>query len=130
MYNLKVESHFDSAHRLPDHPGKCRRLHGHRWKVIASLTVPDSCLSGTTGMVLDFGDFKKALRSITEELDHRCLNDFLKLPTAENLAWWIWERVASALGNMHPHLPIEAGLSILIDESPGCRVTYSKGGSW
>ena len=35
MYQLFVEEHFDAAHYLPNYHGKCERLHGHRFKVVA-----------------------------------------------------------------------------------------------
>lgn len=71
MYKLKTESSFDAAHFLTDYHGKCENLHGHRWRVVAYLSQEELCKSGThKDMVLDFGEFKKALRSLTEELDH------------------------------------------------------------
>ena len=71
MYKLKTESSFDAAHFLTDYHGKCENLHGHRWRVVAYLSQEVLCKSGThKDMVLDFGEFKKALRSLTEELDH------------------------------------------------------------
>ena len=71
MYELKTESCFDSAHFLSDYDGKCENLHGHRWKVVAYIGVDDLQASGQEkDMVVDFGTFKKALRSLTEELDH------------------------------------------------------------
>lgn len=71
MYELKTESCFDSAHFLSDYDGKCENLHGHRWKVVAYIGVDDLQASGREkDMVVDFGTFKKALRSLTEELDH------------------------------------------------------------
>ena len=33
IYRLELEHHFDSAHYLPKHTGKCNQLHGHRWEV-------------------------------------------------------------------------------------------------
>ena len=33
MYTLRVKDHFDAAHFLPWHEGKCKNLHGHRWEV-------------------------------------------------------------------------------------------------
>ena len=37
MYYLKTEAAFDSAHFLKDYQGKCKNLHGHRWRVIISI---------------------------------------------------------------------------------------------
>ena len=71
MYGLRTESCFDAAHFLTDYHGKCENLHGHRWRVVAYLRQKELQKEGTCkDMVVDFGDFKKALRDFTEELDH------------------------------------------------------------
>lgn len=71
MYGLKTESSFDAAHFLTDYHGKCENLHGHRWRVVAYLAVDDLQKEGHhKGMVIDFVDFKHALRDLTEALDH------------------------------------------------------------
>jgi len=115
MYGLKTESSFDAAHFLTDYYGKCENLHGHRWRVVCHLRQDTLGVDGTMrGMVVDFGVFKRALRDLTEELDHTFLVeegslmpktvDCLKeegftlsvLPfrtTAENLARYFAERM-------------------------------------
>ena len=66
MYGLKTESSFDAAHFLTDYEGKCENLHGHRWRVIAWIEVDELQTDGQEkDMVVDFGDFKRALRSLT-----------------------------------------------------------------
>ena len=71
MYGLRTESCFDAAHFLTDYHGKCENLHGHRWRVVAYLRQKELQKEGTCkDMVVDFGGFKKALRDLTEELDH------------------------------------------------------------
>jgi queuosine biosynthesis protein QueD len=71
--------------------GKCRRLHGHSFRVeihVQGTPAP------TTGWVMDFGDIKNAFQPIHDQLDHRYLNDVegLSNPTSEHLARWIWRR--------------------------------------
>ncbi len=71
MYGLKTESAFDAAHFLSDYEGKCENLHGHRWRVIAWIEVDELQTSGQEkDMVVDFGDFKRALRSLVAQFDH------------------------------------------------------------
>lgn len=71
MYGLKTESCFDAAHFLTDYDGKCENLHGHRWRVVAYLATEKLQSEGQMkDMVIDFGDFKKALRDLTESFDH------------------------------------------------------------
>lgn len=114
-YGLKTESSFDAAHFLTDYHGKCENLHGHRWRVVAYLEQAELQTQGTCkDMVVDFGEFKSALRELTEELDHSfvveegslapetlaCLEKegftLSMVPfrtTAENLARYFFERL-------------------------------------
>lgn len=73
MYCLRSESSFDSAHFLAGYRGKCSNLHGHRWRVVAELRGDSVEEKGQIrGMLMDFSDFKGALKALTEEFDH-CL---------------------------------------------------------
>ena len=74
MYGLKTEYGFDSAHFLTDYYGKCENLHGHRWKVEVVAEQEELQKEGTMrDMVLDFGEFKRIVRTTIDELDHTCL---------------------------------------------------------
>ena len=74
MYGLKTEYGFDSAHFLTDYYGKCENLHGHRWKVEVEVSQEELQKEGTMrDMVLDFGEFKRIVRSTIDELDHTFL---------------------------------------------------------
>jgi 6-pyruvoyltetrahydropterin/6-carboxytetrahydropterin synthase len=88
----------EAAHLLPNVPvgHKCRRLHGHSFRIAIYVSGP---LDPVLGWVADFGDIKQACRPIEDELDHQYLNDIpgLENPTSENLARWVWERVRPAL---------------------------------
>ncbi|MCI6858096.1 MAG: 6-carboxytetrahydropterin synthase [Eubacterium sp.] len=71
MYIIKTEQSFDSAHFLSGYKGKCSNIHGHRWKVVARIAAQNLEKGDQMrDMVLDFGDFKEALKSLTEPLDH------------------------------------------------------------
>ena len=73
MYYLKSEAAFDSAHFLSGYDGKCKNLHGHRWRVVAEIkSETHSNEKQTRGMVIDFSDLKSALKGICDDLDH-CL---------------------------------------------------------
>ena len=52
-----------SAHFLAGYHGKCANIHGHRWKVIATIKS-EKLLEDpqNKGMVTDFGDLKKDLK--------------------------------------------------------------------
>lgn len=89
---------IEAAHRLPQLPEnhKCRRLHGHSFKIEVYLNGP---VQETTGWVLDFADIGRAFQPLYEQLDHRYLNDIegLENPTSEHLARWIWQRLKPVL---------------------------------
>ena len=107
---------FEAAHALPQAPNghKCRRLHGHSFKIEihASGTV-----NKKTGWLLDYGDISKAFRPIHDQLDHFYLNEIVGLenPTSETLARWIWQR-------LKPMLPSLS--AIVVQETCTARCVY------
>ena len=67
MFKLKSEVQFDTAHYLSGYEGKCSNIHGHRYRLIATIGSKELHKDGQTrGMVDDFGNFKKALKIIEE----------------------------------------------------------------
>ena len=89
---------FESAHFLPNVPEehKCRRLHGHTFRV--ELHVAGD-VGGTSGWVMDFADLDTAFAPVRAEIDHQFLNAIpgLENPTSENLARWLWNRLKPTL---------------------------------
>jgi 6-pyruvoyltetrahydropterin/6-carboxytetrahydropterin synthase len=89
---------FEAAHHLPNVPDghKCRRLHGHSYRVEVHV---GGDVDPATGMVMDFAEIQGAFEPLRARLDHYYLNDIdgLDNPTSENLARWIWDRLAGAL---------------------------------
>lgn len=89
---------FEAAHRLPQVPAghKCARLHGHSFRVTVHV---EGEVDARTGWVLDFADISAAFRPLHGQLDHYYLNEVpgLENPTSENLARWIWDRLAGTL---------------------------------
>lgn len=98
---------FEASHQIANHPGKCRRLHGHSWVLVVTC---QGKLDAETKMVKDFYLIKEAVQPIIDRLDHQHLGfgeahvvgnthallintvdgmpgDFL--PTSENLLVWI-----------------------------------------
>lgn len=59
---------FSACHFIAGHE-KCGRLHGHSY--VVSIKLHGSI--GTHGMIMDFIPLKKALREISDDLDHRIL---------------------------------------------------------
>lgn len=86
--------------------GKCARpeYHGHSYTCDVTLAGP---IESKTGMIFDLGVFDAVLaREVTERFDHRNLNtdvaefaEGLDIPTCENLARVIAERVQLGIGD-------------------------------
>lgn len=71
MYYLRTSASFDSAHFLAGYKGKCANIHGHRWTLEVVVESAELIGSGEKrGMVIDFGDLKKAVRALADEFDH------------------------------------------------------------
>lgn len=89
---------FESAHHLPNVPDghKCRRLHGHSFRVRLAVEGP---VDPVTGWVMDFADLKAAFEPILKRLDHYYLNEIpgLENPTSEVIAKWIWAELKPTL---------------------------------
>ena len=89
---------FEAAHLLPNLPDghKCRRLHGHSFRVEIHVDAP---VDPNLGWVIDFADIKAAFKPILKQLDHYYLNEIegLENPTSENLARWIWQKLKPSL---------------------------------
>ena len=98
---LYKEFGFEAAHLLPEVPEghKCRRLHGHSFRVRVTVRGP---VDPRLGWVMDFAELKRAWAPLDEALDHRYLNDIpgLENPTSELLARWIWRRLLPALPSL------------------------------
>lgn len=133
MFSISREFSFCYGHRLLNHAGKCRRLHGHNGRVRVTLTTP---ALNDSGMVRDFSDLKETLGGwIDRTLDHQTLLDasdplcawlensgepavtFDGAPTAERLAKFIFDQ-ASAEG-----FPVRR---VEFWETEKCRAVYEK----
>ena len=82
--------------------GKCNNPHGHGHNYTLEVTVagePDP----VTGMVLDLKDLKEILEGeVMQRMDHRHLNKEVpefasRIPTTENIAIAIWQRLNQKL---------------------------------
>jgi 6-pyruvoyltetrahydropterin/6-carboxytetrahydropterin synthase len=112
MVLLSRTIHFNAAHRLFN-PGKSEEWnratygdsanaagYGHNYAL--EVSVAGEADAGT-GMLVNLTDLDRILKEeVDRPLDHRNLNaeipEFAKtVPTAENLARWIWDRVAARI---------------------------------
>ena len=104
---------FEAAHRLPHHPGKCRELHGHSYRLVVTIVGK---IDPGSGMVVDFSDLKQLVKSeVVDTLDHKSVNDVMENPTAEEMAVWIWGRLAARLPGLD---------EVELHETRDCSVVY------
>ncbi len=100
LYEVKIITSFAAAHNLRNFKGKCENLHGHNWKIEVVLRGQDL---NESDLLVDFAEVKQETNKILGELDHRYLNDipFFREnnPSSENIARYIYERLASSFGN-------------------------------
>ncbi len=64
---------FESAHALWNYDGKCKNLHGHTYKLFVTVIGKpiEDASSPKLGMVIDFGDLKKIVKThIVNVFDH------------------------------------------------------------
>jgi len=94
IFEITKAAAFDAAHYLPNGPkdSPYTRLHGHSFKVEATVRGPEQ---GPIGWVADLADLDAALKAIASELDHGLLNEKpgLESPTLEHLCLHFAERL-------------------------------------
>lgn len=129
---------FDAGHRLLNHEGKCRHLHGHRYT--AEVHVRTDHGLDPVGRVVDFGVIKQVVGEwIDEELDHGYIaqlgdptarmaeTDGLKVfwmhapPTAENIAELIANNAAQLLAVAEPRVRVTR---VVLWETPTSRAEF------
>jgi len=114
-FSCSVKVHFDAAHRLIGHKGKCNNLHGHTYSL--EVTVVADKLD-ELGMVVDFSILKGEIKSwIDTYFDHNVilwsqdkdLGESIAAvtkqkiyympynPTAENMAFYLKSNIFSKM---------------------------------
>lgn len=113
MEILKIFT-VEAAHLLPNVPEnhKCRRLHGHSFRIEIHVAGP---VQEKAGWIMDFADITRVFQPLYEQLDHHYLNEIegLDNPTSEHLARWIWRR-------LKPSLPLLSEVQVHETCTAGC----------
>ena len=72
MFTLKSEIQFDMAHYLSGYVGKCKNIHGHRYRLVVKVSSQTLHESGQLrGMVDDFSEVKAVLTEVHDLFDHK-----------------------------------------------------------
>ena len=133
MFTITKEIHFCYGHRLLNHTGKCRHLHGHNAIAVIRL---ESAKLDDLGMVCDFSEIGAFVKSwINTEIDHNmllhCDDPILNYlhnagervfvmndnPTAENIAKMIFDHVTSG------GFPV---IEVIVYETPTAQASYRR----
>lgn len=145
MMQITRAHSISAAHRLYDYDGRCERLHGHNYRIEATLSAPRL---NRLGMVVDFAEVKKTLfEALDAAWDHRTLlftqdplcarlaaaldDDSLCPvpfnPTAENMAAYLGEEFFPAVlrqAGMPEELRVDA---VVVHETEGSAARWSRG---
>lgn len=120
MYEVTIIKSFSAAHVLAEIGGKCEELHGHNFKVEATVAASDL---SSAGLLIDFRVLKKWLDEILEDIDHKHLNIIPLFaginPSAENIAKYICEKMELKAKAARVNV-----VRIKIWESENAAVTY------
>lgn len=122
MYEITVEHEFCAAHALLI-SGAREHLHGHNWRVTATLAGQ---ALDADGLLCDFHAVEHALKAVCAPFANRNLGDippFDRLnPTAEHVAMHIAASLADALStSLPPRVRVQ---SVRVTEAPGCTATF------
>ena len=121
MFELSKQFRFDAAHTLERsiETDSSRRIHGHSYRGEVTLRgEPDP----VTGMIMDLTLLERALDEARDGLDHGILDEVPDLgpATMENLARWIWVKVA-------PRCKDLAKVSVFRDSAGDiCRLVFRR----
>jgi 6-pyruvoyltetrahydropterin/6-carboxytetrahydropterin synthase len=63
------EFRWEMGHRLPEHFGNCKNIHGHSYKMIVEIEGEVN----SDGMVIDYYELKKIVDPIVQNMDHAFL---------------------------------------------------------
>jgi 6-pyruvoyltetrahydropterin/6-carboxytetrahydropterin synthase len=100
MFEVTVEETFAAGHALRNYHGKCESLHGHNYRIQATLQGAEL---DSIGLLVDFVQVKKLMQTVVDRLDHQFLNDltpFDKLnPSAENIAKYFYDEISGGLNH-------------------------------
>ncbi len=101
MFEIKIETHFSSAHHLLNYKGECENQHGHNWKV--EVFVRGNNLD-KSNILIDFKVLKKEVNEIVDYLDHTDINILPEFegvsPSSEILAKFLYERIKEKINNV------------------------------
>jgi 6-pyruvoyltetrahydropterin/6-carboxytetrahydropterin synthase len=120
---LSAETGFSAAHTLPG-VDMCERMHGHNWRVQATVRVREEALD-RAGMGVDFRTLERLVQEAVEDFEHRYLNELPAFqdgpPSAERLTRIVADRLKTSLATAAPAATL---IEVALWEMPEYRVIY------
>lgn len=118
-----MEASFAASHQLRGYKGEIEPLHGHNFRVEASVSSPGL---DRLGLTMDFLELEARLREVLTPYDHRHLNDLPPFdewnPSTENMARWFFEKLAEKLSSYDVELR-----RVRVWEAPSYSASYGIG---
>ena len=101
MFEVKIESHFSSAHHLLNYKGECENQHGHNWKV--EVFVQGTELD-KSNILIDFKVLKKKVNEIIDYLDHTDINVLPEFegvsPSSEIISKFLYYKIKAEISGV------------------------------
>lgn len=119
MFEVKIETHFSSAHHLLNYKGECENQHGHNWKV--EVFVRGETLD-KSNILIDFKVLKKKVNEIVDYLDHTDINTLPEFdnisPSSEIISKFLYERIKKEIPGVY---------KVSVFETPTSSASYFEG---
>lgn len=118
-YEITLRDAFSAAHQLRLQDGTLEPMHGHNWRVEATLEGPRL---DETGILADFTVLQPRLNAVTAEMHNTLLNDHPAFvsqnPSTELIARHIHDRLAECLS------PAVRVTQVRVWETAECAAAY------
>lgn len=122
-YEVTVEASFSASHQLRDYKGKIEPLHGHNFRVQASVEAHEL---DEIGLVVDFLELETWLKEILAPYDHRHMNDVVPFdelnPSTEHMARHFYDQLQKKISTHGLRVR-----SIRVWEAPSFSASYGRG---
>ncbi len=121
-YQVRVETVFSASHQLRGYKAEVEPLHGHNFRVEATVTAKEL---DELGLVVDFLMLESWLKEIVAPYDHQHVNDVAPFgemnPSTENMARFFFEELEEKLER-----PGVALLRVRVWEAPTFCASYGR----
>lgn len=101
MISITKEFTFETAHRISNHPGACKHIHGHSYRLLVTVSADQI---KENDMIIDFKDLKQIVNDeVIDFFDHALLlkrneeNSKFSQPLDSKIFWMEFEPTVERL---------------------------------